>query len=87
MAVESGMLPPDNSTTLADGLGSKGEAHVELGHEWTDRTQSRLIEMCRHEHTLEEMARELSLPVDVIERRLYELQLATDESHSFYSLD
>lgn len=60
---------------------------MELGHEWNDRTQSRLIEMIRLEHTLEEMARELSLPVDVIERRLASLELETDEFDQRYRMD
>lgn len=45
---------------------------------WSERTESRLIEMFRQEHTLEEMARELSLPIDVIERQLTQLRLTSE---------
>jgi len=45
---------------------------------WTAETESRLIEMHRREHTAEEMARELSLPLDLVQEKL-EALLHDDE--------
>lgn len=45
---------------------------------WTAELENRLIEMCRTQHTLVEMARELSLPIDEIEERIEELALEGD---------
>lgn len=42
---------------------------------WTARAQARLIEMFRLRHTLEEIARELSLPLDEVQRRIERLEL------------
>lgn len=42
---------------------------------WTGKRQVRLLEMYRAKQTMEEMARELSLPLDEIERRLELLAL------------
>lgn len=47
---------------------------------WTAERYKRLIEMHRTEHTLEEMARELSLPIDEIERYVRLLALE-DTAH------
>ena len=49
---------------------------------WTAERHNRLIEMFRARNTIEEIARELSLPIDEIEARL-EL-LALDEYDSPY---
>jgi len=40
---------------------------------WNAETERRLIELARRERPLEEIAREISLPVDVIRARLNEL--------------
>lgn len=40
---------------------------------WRAELEGRLIEMFRREHTLEEMARELSLPLDIVHERLRQL--------------
>ena len=46
---------------------------------WNAETEVRLIEMHRREHTAEEMARELGLPLDLIQQRLQ--SLLGDEDH------
>jgi len=53
---------------------------------WTAAAERRLVEMARAEYTMEEMARELSLPMDEIDRRLTELSLneAVDEDYGLY---
>ena len=45
---------------------------------WTPGKQQRLIELFRQQRTLEEMARELSLPLDVVEERVRRLDLEGD---------
>ncbi|MGI6083507.1 MAG: hypothetical protein ACOYEP_11615 [Limnochordia bacterium] len=42
---------------------------------WTADRRNRLIEMFRARNTVEEIARELSLPIDEIEARLEDLAL------------
>lgn len=39
------------------------------GH-WDAKKEVRFIEMIRREHTLEEIARELSLPLDLVEAKV-----------------
>ena len=46
---------------------------------WTAETEIRLLEMHRREHTAEEMARELSLPLDVVREKLQ--SLLRDDEH------
>lgn len=46
---------------------------------WTAEQERRLIELVRRERPLEEIARELSLPLDVIVARLGELLTASDD--------
>lgn len=46
---------------------------------WTAEHERRLIEMIRREHTLEEIAREISLPVDLIEERIEQLTTENDD--------
>lgn len=48
-------------------------------HRWDAEKESRLIEMFRREYALEEMAKELSLPVDMIEERLAALMEDPEE--------
>lgn len=48
-------------------------------HRWDAEKERRLIEMFRCEYALEEMAKELSLPVDMIEERLAELMQDPEE--------
>lgn len=50
---------------------------------WTAEHERRLIEMVRGEHTLEEIAREISLPLDVIEERIQELTTDHDDPAVF----
>lgn len=52
--------------------------------DWTAEEQQRLIELFRLERTLEEIAKELSLPVDVIEERIRFLNLEGDIPHRHY---
>ncbi len=42
---------------------------------WTAEKEARLIEMVRLQHTLTEIARELGIPPDMIEKRLASLAL------------
>lgn len=51
----------------------KGQSH------WTAEHERRLIEMVRREHTLEEIAREISLPIDLIEERVEQLSTENDD--------
>lgn len=46
---------------------------------WTAESENRLIEMHRREHTAEEMARELSLPLDLVREKLQSLM--QDDEH------
>lgn len=46
---------------------------------WTAEHERRLIEMIRSEHTLEEIAREISLPIDLIEARIEQLTAERDD--------
>lgn len=46
---------------------------------WTAEHERRLIEMFRREHTLEEIAREISLPIDLIEARIEKLTAERDD--------
>lgn len=48
------------------------------GRFWTAELQQRLIEMVRLQHTLEEIARELGIPRDVVENRIEWLELESD---------
>lgn len=52
---------------------------------WTAMQQQRLIELFRLQRPLEEIARELSLPVDEIEKRVHLLQLESDIPYRGYS--
>lgn len=45
---------------------------------WTAERQQRLIELYRTNRTMEEIARELSLPLDMIEERIRMLALEGD---------
>ncbi len=51
---------------------------------WTSELENRLIEMVRAQCTLEEIARELSLPCDEIEAHTEVLGLANDLPESFH---
>jgi hypothetical protein len=51
---------------------------------WTAERHNRLIEMLRARHTMEEIARELSLPLDEIEAQIERL---TQEEHSPHPYD
>ena len=46
---------------------------------WTSELERRLIEMYRDQSTMEEIARELSLPLDEIEARLEALGLDSSQ--------
>lgn len=47
---------------------------ADMQSHWTAETERRLIEMYRSERSHEEIARELSLPLDLIESRLAQLE-------------
>lgn len=51
---------------------------------WTAMQQRRLIELFQLQRPLEEIARELSLPIDEIEKRVQWLQLESDIPYSDY---
>lgn len=50
---------------------------------WSAEREKRLIEMFRAEHTREEIARELSLPLDEIEVRIQHLALEDDLRYDY----
>lgn len=52
--------------------------HTNESPRWTAERQQRLIELVRLEHTLEEIARELGLPLDMVESRIRWLELESD---------
>lgn len=52
--------------------------------EWRPEVQQRLIELFRLERRREEIARELGLPLDVIEERIQLLQLEGDIPHRHF---
>lgn len=59
---------------------------MDAGHSrWTAEKERRLIEMVRQEHTLQEIAREISLPVDLIQERIEQLTTENDDPVRFFS--
>lgn len=50
---------------------------------WTAEQEIRLIEMYRSQYTLEEIAREISLPVDEVEAHIDELALEGDTPQGY----
>jgi|GEM_PF-2877633 hypothetical protein len=54
------------------------------GHKrWTAEKERRLIEMVRQERTLQEIAREISMPVDLIQERIEQLATPHDDDIRF----
>lgn len=47
-------------------------------HAWDAERQQRLIELFRLQYTLEEIARELGLPLDMVRERIEMLELESD---------
>lgn len=52
-------------------------------HAWDAERQQRLIELFRLQYTLEEMARELGFPLDMVEERIRMLELESDIPESY----
>lgn len=52
-------------------------------HVWDAERQQRLIELFRLQYTLEEIARELGFPLDMVEERIQMLELESDVPEAY----